>query len=98
MQLGDMSFQGVRRETRDPDGSSGPDGWIAVNREPTPEEVAELTDLVVCLTARLPVEDRPILSMQLEERSPSEIAAAVSSKQPCPPTGLSSAESSDHVG
>jgi DNA-directed RNA polymerase specialized sigma24 family protein len=47
------------------------------DREPTPEEVAELTELVTALTARLPPEDRPILELRLLGYSPAEIAEKV---------------------
>ncbi|QJW95382.1 RNA polymerase sigma factor [Frigoriglobus tundricola] len=67
----------VGREVSDPDSSGSPPGWGAVSREPTPEEAAELADLVDYLTARLSVKDQQIFKMRLEEFSPTEIAAAV---------------------
>jgi RNA polymerase sigma factor (sigma-70 family) len=74
-------FRAARRDVRreaaadaSPEDSSY--GWEALDREPTPEEEATLSDLVETLLGRLAEHERLIVSLHLQDHSIAEIRTA----------------------
>jgi RNA polymerase sigma-70 factor (ECF subfamily) len=53
------------------------DGWEAIDREPSPDEAAELEEVVKGLFAELDPADRPVLEMSLQGYSTQDISAAL---------------------
>jgi RNA polymerase sigma-70 factor (ECF subfamily) len=67
----------IDREVRLPAPGEGAEDAVAIDREPTPEEAATLTETMELVLRRLEPRDRDILACHLQGHSPEEIGARV---------------------
>jgi RNA polymerase sigma-70 factor (ECF subfamily) len=67
----------VRREVADESGEAPGPGWQALDREPTPDEVAEAAELAERLLEVFDEQDRIVLALRLEGYPVSEVSAMV---------------------